>query len=116
MERVPYARIDFEADNGVVGGKLALTPYAAIFQSADAEAPSIVTDYFVPQAQLLSELQKLAQLPPGTEITPRVVEAIGYGCEEIGGFSTARLKGVSPVVLAGPRLAETALLRRGLRD
>jgi hypothetical protein len=117
VQRVPYARIDLEiGSHGGRAGKLGICPYAAVFQEDGAESASSVTDYFVPQYQLWSELQKLASLPRDTEVTPQLVEAIGLGCQEIGGDAVARLKFVSGVTLAGPGFAEDVLLRRGFQE
>ncbi len=116
MENVPYARIDFEPSRpGGVVAKLAICPYAAVFQCDDTGEARSVTDYFVPQQQLWQEIEKLDGLPTGTEITPALVEAIGLGCQELAGSSVARLQWVSGVVLAAPRLAEAVLLRRGFK-
>jgi hypothetical protein len=114
MQNVPYARIDFEASGlGGVAGKLGICPYAAVFQSDDSGEARSVTDYFVPQDQLWKEIEALGGLPMGTEITPALVEAIGVGCQELGGNAVARLQWVSGVPLASPRLAEDVLMRRG---
>ncbi len=118
MENVPYARIDLESGkHGGRTGKLGICPYAAVFQPGGGDgAASSVTDYFVPQDQLWGELQKLSTLPRDSEITPQLVEAIGLGCQEIGGNAIARLKWVSGITLASPGFAEDVLLRRGFQD
>lgn len=114
MENAPYARIDFEPSPvGGRAGKLGVCPYAAVFQPAGSNGAESATDLFVPQGELWAELERLASLPDGTEITPGLVEVIGIGCQELGGNATARLRWVSGVTLASPRFAEDVLRRRG---